>query len=226
MGKRIAIIPARGGSKRIPGKNIRLFHGKPIIAYSIELALKSQLFDSVVVSTDAPEIRDIALEHGAEVPFLRSAENANDHASTQAVLEEVLEAFRLKGGQFQYGCCIYPIAPLALPSDLIEGLRLLETSRASSVFPVTAYSYPIWRSLRVNDSGAVAPTFPEFMGARSQDLETIYHDAGQWYWFDVQRLSEGLIGENAKAIILPNSRVQDVDNLEDWRLMEMKFNGF
>jgi N-acylneuraminate cytidylyltransferase len=223
MGKRIAIIPARGGSKRIPGKNIRLFHGKPIIAYSIELALQSQLFDRVVVSTDAPEIKAIALDFGAEVPFLRSSENANDHASTLAVLEEVLENFRAMGEHYQYGCCIYPIAPLALVSDLSAGLHLLKSSEAASVFPVTAYSYPIWRSLRISDAGTIAPTFPEFMGARSQDLETIYHDAGQWYWFDVNKLSEGLIGTASKVLVLPNSRVQDVDNLEDWRLMELKY---
>jgi pseudaminic acid cytidylyltransferase len=223
MGKRIAIIPARGGSKRIPGKNLRLFHGKPIIAYSIELALQSQLFDRVVVSTDAPEIREIALEFGAEVPFMRSAENANDHASTQAVLEEVLENFRAMGQHFQYGCCIYPIAPLVLPSDLLEGLHLLESTGCTSVFPVTTYSYPIWRSLRINDAGAISPTFPEFIGARSQDFEPVYHDAGQWYWFDVNRLSDGLIAPASKVLVLPNSRVQDVDNFEDWKIMELKY---
>jgi pseudaminic acid cytidylyltransferase len=179
----IAIIPARGGSKRIPRKNIKLFKGRPIIAYSIEAALQSQLFDQVMVSTDDAEIAEIAKQNGAEVPFLRSSENSNDLSGTAEVLEEVLLKLKNAGKEFKYACCIYPTAPFVTPQRLKNGYDLLIANHYKSVYPVCAFSYPIQRGLAFNGN-KINMMWPENYAKRSQDLPKAYHDAGQFYWLD------------------------------------------
>lgn len=177
--KNIAIIPARGGSKRIPRKNIKPFMGKPIIAYSIEAALQSGLFDEVMVSTDDEEIAEIACKYGAQVPFMRSAEMSNDYAGTADVILEVLRMYKEQGREFETVCCIYSTAPFVTPERLREAYGKMN-SEIDSVFTCVAYSYPIQRSLHIVD-GKIGMVYPEYESSRSQDLETIYHDAGQFY---------------------------------------------
>lgn len=220
----IAIIPARGGSKRIPGKNIRNFLGKPIIAYSIEMALGSGLFKEVMVSTDDQEIAHVAESFGAKVPFFRSKENADDYAPTVDVILEVLDDYKKQNKVFEYCCCIYPTAPLLEQIFLKQGYRKLLEGAFDSVFPVVEFSYPIKRSLKLNEVGKVDMNWPEYLESRSQDLPKAYHDAGQFYWFKVDRLIEEkkLFGNNSGAIILPNTSVQDIDTEEDWILAELK----
>lgn len=222
----VAIIPARGGSKRIPRKNIRDFLGKPIIAYSIETALKSNLFDEVMVSTDDKEIAEIALEYGAKVPFFRSIENANDFATTVDVLIEVIHSYKEKDIQFENGCCIYPTAPLLKSLYLHQAYEKLNQDNFSSVFPIVEFSYPILRSLKLSHTGKVEMNWPEYQSVRSQDLPKSFHDAGQFYWFKVDALltEKKLFGDNSAAIILPNTLVQDIDTEEDWKIAEMKAN--
>ncbi|MTI88141.1 MAG: pseudaminic acid cytidylyltransferase [Balneolaceae bacterium] len=220
----VAIIPARGGSKRIPRKNIRDFLGKPIIAYSIEAALESDLFDEIMVSTDDEEIAEVAKKYGAKVPFMRSKENADDYATTVDVLVEVLQTYQQQGKNFENGCCIYPTAPLVKPVFLENAYEKLIHKNFNTVFPVVEFSYPIQRSLKLNEVGKVEMNWPEYLDSRSQDLPKSYHDAGQFYWFKVEGLlkEEKFFGNNSGAIILPNTRVQDIDTKEDWRLAEMK----
>lgn len=220
----VAIIPARGGSKRIPRKNIRDFLGKPIIAYSIEVALESGLFVEVMVSTDDEEISEVAKKYGARVPFMRSEENADDYATTVDVLIEVLKIYQQQGKQFEYGCCIYPTAPLLKSAFLENAYEKLINEDFSTVFPVVEFSYPIQRSLKLNVKGKAEMNWPEHLKSRSQDLQSAYHDAGQFYWFKVEELlkEKKLFGNNSGAIILPNTIVQDIDTEEDWKLAEMK----
>ncbi|MBC5773611.1 pseudaminic acid cytidylyltransferase [Pontibacter sp. KCTC 32443] len=222
--KSIAIIPARGGSKRIPRKNIKCFLGKPIIAYSIQAALESGLFDEVMVSTDDPEIAAVAKQYGATVPFMRSSDNADDYATTAAVITEVLQNYAAQGTQFDVGCCIYPTAPLIKLSALSEGYQQLQTQNFDTVFPVLKYSYPIWRSLKM-EAGKVALNWPEHLNSRSQDLPAAYHDAGQFYWFRTDRFlsSQKLFTDNSGAVELEELEVQDVDNETDWKLAELKY---
>ena len=220
---RLAIIPARGGSKRIPGKNIRNFHGKPIIAYSIEAARQSGLFDEVIVSTDDDQIRDIAAQYGASVPFLRSAENSNDTATTLDVIREVLAALKHHGKEYQEVCCIYATAPLIRISALEEGLRRLDEVTAS-VFPVVAFGFPIWRSLKLDADQRVSMNWPEFSQTRSQDLPPAYHDAGQWYWFRPDLLTDSLYAPSSAAIFISEMEAQDIDNESDWKLAEIKYS--
>ncbi|PWN07458.1 pseudaminic acid cytidylyltransferase [Rhodohalobacter mucosus] len=222
--KNIAIIPARGGSKRIPRKNIRDFLGKPIIAYSIETALESGLFDEVMVSTDDFEIAEISEKYRAKVPFLRSEETADDYATTVNVLLEVLKTYQKQGKKFEYGCCIYPTAPLLKPSIIKSGYKKLMSESFSTVFPVVEFSYPILRSLKLSGNDKVEMNWPEHQESRSQDLPKAYHDAGQFYWFNVEEFlkEEELFGKNSGALILPNTSVQDIDTEEDWKLAEMK----
>ena len=219
---RLAIIPARGGSKRIPRKNIKNFHGKPIIAYSIEAALKSGLFDEVMVSTDDVEIKNISLELGAKVPFLRSENTSNDTATTLEVIREVLESYKKEGKSFDEVCCIYPTAPLMKSSHLTAGLDLLENEIAS-VFPVVPFSFPILRSLKVDEDNFVSMNWPEYSHTRSQDLPAAYHDAGQWYWLRPELISNSLYSDNSKVIILSEMEVQDIDNESDWKMAEVKW---
>ena len=221
----IAIIPARGGSKRIPRKNIRDFLGKPIIAYSIKAALQSQCFDEVMVSTDDEEIATIARSFGANVPFFRSAKNADDFASTVDVIEEVLFEYEKEGSTFINACCIYPTAPFVSGMVLRQGLEKLQVGQFDSIFPVCRFSYPIWRALQVNDENKVSMVWPENLKKRSQDLPVTYHDAGQWYWFTCREFikQRTLWTANTSAIEIAETDVQDIDNDTDWSLAELKY---
>ena len=220
----LAIIPARGGSKRIPGKNIKQFLGKPIIAYSIEAALKSAVFDEVMVSTDDEKIAEIAKKHGASLPFLRSAEMSTDTATTVSVLIEVLDGYQKLGKEFSNVCCLYPCAPFITPKRLTEGMELLTKSSVDSVFPVAKYSYPPQRGLLIRD-GKVQMLHPEKYNVRSQDLEPLYHDAGQFYCVKVSacREEKTLFCKNTFPIILTTQEVQDIDHESDWVEAEIKY---
>lgn len=223
--KTIAIIPARGGSKRIPRKNIKNFLGKPILAYSIKVALDSNLFDEVMVSTDDDEIAAIARSCGAVVPFMRSKSNSDDFASTVGVILEVLKEYEGVGRKFQFGCCIYPTAPFIKPERLTEGFRIMVGGNYDTVFPISKFSYPIWRALTIVD-GKVSMIWPENMSKRSQDLQSAYHDAGQWYWFNSSNIVENkkLWTENTYGLEIDELEVQDIDNESDWRIAELKFS--
>jgi pseudaminic acid cytidylyltransferase len=222
----VAIIPARGGSKRIPKKNIKHFHGKPIIAYTIESALKSGLFSSVIVSTDDTEIAEIAKNHGAEVPFLRSKENADDFATTSSVLIEVLEQLALKGESFTTACCIYPTSPLIDSKDLKGAYEQFMRNKYDVLLSCVSYSFPIQRSFHLTDSNMVELNQPEAINQRSQDLIKNYHDAGAMYFFDVQKFnaSKSLWAGNIGAFELSELKVQDIDTLEDWKMAELKYS--
>lgn len=222
--KRIAIIPARGGSKRIPRKNIKSFLGKPIIAYSIEAALELKHFSEVMVSTDDEEIAAVALKYGAQVPFLRSEAASDDFATTAEVLVEVLQAYAATGEEFDYGCCLYPTAPLVKPASITEAFELLKANKFDTVFPVLRYGYPIWRSLKM-EAGKAAMNWPGHLHSRSQDLPPAFHDAGQFYWFNVKAFLEkrALFTKNSGVMELSELEVQDIDNETDWTLAEMKY---
>lgn len=221
--KNLAIIPARGGSKRIPRKNIKLFMGKPIIAYSIEAALQSGLFDEVMVSTDDDEIAEVAKQYGAKVPFMRSAETSSDYATTADVIIEVLGKYEEQNQEFETVCCLYSTAPFVTPGRLIEAYSKLN-DEICSVFTAVAYSYPVQRSLRISD-GKIKMVHPEYMNTRSQDLEIIYHDAGQFYMSKVEYFMEykTFWADNTAGLILSEMEVQDLDTLTDWQLAEMKY---
>lgn len=222
--KKIAIIPARGGSKRIPRKNIKEFLGKPIIAYSIEAALESNAFDEVMVSTDDTEIAEIAKKYGANVPFFRSPEMSDDTAMTAPVLIEVLDEYKKLGHDFQYCCCIYPTAPFINSKKINEGMELLLKSGADSVLPVVKFSYPPQRCL-IKRGDNVQMLHPENYNVRSQDLEPYYHDAGQFYCLKTLSLRNEikLFCKNILPIILSECEVQDIDTTEDWKIAEMKY---
>jgi len=220
--KNLAIIPARGGSKRIPRKNIKPFMGKPIMAYSIEAALKSNIFDEVMVSTDNEEIASIAKEFGAIVPFMRSEKTANDYATTADVICEVIESYQNIGKDFDTVCCIYSTAPFVTADRIIEAYSLLQ--KFDSVFTVVTYSSPVQRGLKMED-GKIKMIWPQYRNTRSQDLKPVYHDAGQFYVAKVaQFLKEKTFwSENAGGMILPELEVQDLDTETDWQLAEMKY---
>ena len=222
--KKIAIITARGGSKRIPHKNIKQFCGKPILAYSIEAALQSGLFDEVMVSTDSDEIAEIAKKYGAQVPFLRSAKTSDDYATTADVLVDVLDEYEKLGEKFEYMVCIYPTAPFVTPEKLQDGFDLLKKEHAVMAMPVVAFSYPPQRGYILQEEKLVMKE-KENYSKRSQDLEKIYHDAGQFYIYSVQAFceNEGKIMENIVPIIVDELEVQDIDNETDWKLAEMKY---
>lgn len=222
--KTVAIITARGGSKRIPGKNIKPFLGKPIIAYSIEAALNSGVFDEVMVSTDDAQIAEIALQLGAKVPFFRSESNSDDYATTANVLLEVLASYQAQGIHFEQACCIYPTAPFISAEKLKNAFELLIERQADSVIPITAFSFPIWRSFKLED-GKIAYNWNEFSQKRSQDLPKAYHDCGQFYFFNVQRFIENklLVSDNTLGIEVPETEVQDIDTPEDWEIAELKY---
>jgi len=223
--KAVAIITARGGSKRIPFKNIKLFHNKPIIAYSIEAAISSRIFDEVMVSTDDPAIADIARKCGAVVPFMRSKETSDDHSTTADVLKEVIKEYNATGKKFLYACCIYPTAPFITGEKLANAFQLLIKSEADSVVPVTKFSFPIWRSFKM-DNNKISYNWPEFAPRRSQDLPPAYHDCGQFYFFKCDRFLETgkLVTENTFGLEVPESEVQDIDNEEDWKIAEIKYD--
>lgn len=220
----LAIIPARGGSKRIPRKNIREFLGKPIIAYSIKAAQDSGLFEEIMVSTEDPEIAEIAESYGAVVPFMRSMESASDYATTMDVINEVLSAYKSRFDRiFEFICCIYPAAPLIKTVDLKQGFQLMTEKKYDSVFPVLRFSYPIWLALKREESGVTSMLWPEYQDARTQDLQLAYHDAGQWYWIDTSKLNPKLVSSNSGSVILNETSAQDIDSHEDWKLAEIKY---
>lgn len=222
---RLAIIPARGGSKRIPRKNIKEFCGKPILTYSIEAALQTKLFDEVMVSTDDIEIAEIAKNYGASVPFMRSKETSNDFAILKDVLNEVLSEYKKLGKEFDEICCILPTAPLIEVDDISKSHEILEKENCVSVVPVVKYSYTIFRSLKI-ENGKLTMNWPDNYSKRSQDLPDAYHDAGLFYWYNKSYFEESVsgFGVNACPYILDEEKVQDIDTLDDWKMAEMKFN--
>ena len=223
--KKIAIIPARQGSKRIPKKNIRDFSGKPVIAYSIKVAIESGIFDKVLVSTDSENIAEIAIKYGAEVPFFRSAENSRDEATTLDAVKEVLENCKNKlGEEFFYTCCIYATAPLIKPVHLQKGLQLMLKKSYSSVFPVIKYSHPVWRGFELINNEKTKILWPEFSNMNSQQLKSTYHDAGQWYWLDMNKISNSIFTDNSGAVVLKQTEAHDIDDIEDWKIAELKYN--
>lgn len=225
--KTLAIITARGGSKRIPRKNIKPFLGYPIIKYSIDAAKNADCFDEVMVSTDDREIAEISRRLGANVPFLRSEAAANDFATTADVIGEVLNEYGERGQRFDYACCIYPTAPFISPERLKKGFELLKEKGADSAIPVVRFSYPIQRALKIED-GRLLMIWPENLNKRSQDLMSAYHDAGQFYWLKVDNFlkQRRLFTENTCPIEVPESEVQDIDNEGDWKMAEMKYKLF
>ncbi len=220
----VAIITARGGSKRIPRKNIKDFCGKPIIAYSIDAAINSEVFDEVMVSTDDNEIADIARKYGANVPFMRSEQTSNDYASTVDVLLEVIESYKKLGKQFDELCCIYPTAPFITSDRLSDAYHKFCDSNVESLIPVVEFSYPPLRGFCIK-GGNLKYKWPEYEKSRSQDLDKIYHDAGQFYFIKVSALEEKktLVVDNTIPFVLDEIEVQDIDNYADWNLAEMKY---
>ena len=222
----IALIPARGGSKRIPRKNIRDFAGKPMIAWSIMRAQASGCFDAVVVSTDDEEVAAIAREHGAEVPFMRPAELADDHATTLDVIVHALGALADSAwAPVEQLCCLYATAPFVQAGDLQRGLHALDASGDGYAVSVAEYAAPVQRALRLNQDGRLAMLAPEYVTVRSQDLEPAWHDAGQFYWGYTAAFEQGLplLSEAAVPVVLPSHRVQDIDTEDDWRRAEVLF---
>jgi len=221
----VAIIPARGGSKRIPRKNVKPFLGKPMIAWSIETARRAGCFDRIVVSTDDEEIAEVATRNGAEAPFRRPAALASDHAATVPVVAHAIEWLRQQGQAPDPVCCIYPTAPLMAADDLRRGLVLLRETGADYVVACTTYAYPIQRALRRDEAGRVAMLWPEHAATRSQDLPQVLHDAGQFYWGRAQAFVEGrtILGPAAAPLMVDRHRVQDIDTPEDWNLAEMLY---
>ncbi|MBS7787919.1 pseudaminic acid cytidylyltransferase [Flavobacterium sp. CYK-55] len=224
---RLAIIPARGGSKRIPRKNIRDFLGKPIIAYAIEAALESGLFDQVIVSTDDVQIAEIARNFGAETPFLRSAQNSNDTATTADVISEVLDAYKKQHIVWQQAACIYPCAPFVTADLLLQASRVLAQQQADVVFPVIRYGHPIQRALKLDAAGKISSLLDGYTQTRTQDLESAFHDAGMFYFFDVARFEQtrSLRTENTIAIEIDENHAQDIDSESDWQLAELKYQN-
>ena len=222
---KVAIIPARGGSKRIPRKNVRLFAGKPIIAHSIGAALDSGCFDRVIVSTDDAEIAAVAREWGAETPFVRPPELADDHTGTNAVVKHAINWLAEQGTPATYACCIYATAPFVQARYLQEGLARLLERRRGYAFSVTSFPFPIQRAIRINAEGAVEAIWPENIFRRSQDLEEAFHDAGQFYWgtVDAYLTDEVVFSPASVPIVLPRHLVQDIDTFEDWRRAELMF---
>lgn len=221
----LAIIPARGGSKRIPRKNIRSFCGKPIIAYSIEAALKSRCFDEVMVSTDDEEIASVARASGAVVPFLRSADASNDHAGLEDVIAEVISAYCRRNRSFDYLCCILSTAPFVTAEMLASGLTRLTESDRDALVPVVRFGYPIQRALRVDTTGRLSMIWMEHENARSQDLEPSFHDAALFYWLRANAFLQyrQVFPPNCAAVELPETAVQDIDTETDWEMAELKY---
>lgn len=220
----VAIITARGGSKRIPRKNIRDFCGKPILAYSVEAAIQSGVFDTVMVSTDDEEIAGIARQWGAEVPFLRSDKTAGDYATTNDVLMEVLEEYENRGVSYEMACCIYPTAPFVTGEKLKNAVEKLQQSDADTLIPVVAFSYPPQRAMVVKEGRLVFES-PQYLDSRSQDLEPHYHDVGQFYVFRTEAFRENkkLMVGNILPLVVSEMEVQDIDNQTDWEIAEMKY---
>lgn len=224
----IAIIPARGGSKRIPRKNVKPFHGKPMLAYSIAAAQASGLFDRVVVSTDDAEIMTLARELGAEVPFVRPAELADDHTTTIAVIQHAIQALQGAGEPVSMACCIYATAPFVQPRYLREGFDLLsQRADKAYAFSVTSFPFPVQRAIRLNEEGCVDALYPQYRNTRSQDLEEAFHDAGQFYWGRAEAWLRGevIFSPASLPVVLPRYLVQDIDTPEDWRRAEYLYGA-
>lgn len=222
----IAIIPARGGSKRIPRKNIRVFHGKPIIAYSIEAAKASRCFDHIIVSTDDSEIAEVAKRYGAEVPFIRPSSLADDFSTTLDVIKHAINWCKENKMEIENVCCIYATAPFLLPKYIQQGLKSLSQNHVKYTFGATSFSFPIQRAIKLNGSNQVDMFQPEYEHTRSQDLEEAYHDAGQFYWGTIESYLEGapFFSRHSIAIKLPRERVNDIDTLEDWNFAEILYS--
>jgi pseudaminic acid cytidylyltransferase len=224
---RVAIIPARGGSKRIPRKNVKEFCGKPMMAWSIEAARASKCFDRIIVSTDDAEIAQLAKRLGAEVPFIRPAELSDDYAGTLPVIRHAVDWLRQDGGSIDYACCIYATAPFIAAADVKRGGELVQQEGASFAFSVTSYAFPIQRAIRITKQGRVAMFHPEQFSTRSQDLEDAWHDAGQFYWGTAEAwlTASAIFTEAAIPVKLPRHRVQDIDTQEDWTRAEWMFRA-
>ncbi|BCG83474.1 pseudaminic acid cytidylyltransferase [Mesorhizobium sp. 113-3-3] len=222
---RLAVIPARGGSKRIPRKNIRTFGGLPIVAWSIRAAKQSACFDRIIVSTDDGEIAEVAKEYGAEVPFMRPSELSDDHTGTVPVVAHAIRWQAGEGAPASEVCCIYATAPFVRASDVRRGLEMLRATEADFAFSVTSYAFPIHRALRITAGQRLAMFQPEHLGSRSQDLEEAWHDAGQFYWGRSEAWLENkpVFGEGSVPVLLPRHRVQDIDTPEDWMRAEYMF---
>lgn len=221
----ICIIPARGGSKRIPKKNIKSFLGKPIIAYSIEAAIKSNLFSEVMVSTDNNDIVEIAKKYGAKIPFIRSKKNSDDFATTFDVITEVLNEYKKNEFEFDNVCCIYACAPFVNGEKIIKAYNKLLINKFDTVFPIMEYSFPIQRAVKKNNNNKLEMFDSKYLSSRSQDLEKSYHDAGQFYWMNTQNVlkKKSLFTNNTGALVISEMEGQDIDNLSDWKLAEMKY---
>ena len=223
---RIAIIPARGGSKRIPRKNIKAFAGRPMIEYAIEAARAAQLFEHIVVSTDDEEIAQVAQAAGAEVPFRRPESLADDHTPTVPVVADAIERCMALGWRYDAVCCIYPAVPMLRAADLVAAWELLQVAATDYVFPVVQYASPIQRALRRDPQGVTRPYYPEYASTRTQDLEPAYHDAGQFYWGRTAAWRAGLgIHEHASTIVLPEWCAVDIDTPADWQRAEALFKS-
>lgn len=224
MPNNLCIIPARGGSKRIPKKNIKNFLGKPIIAYSIEFAIQSGLFNEVMVSTDDDEIAEVAKKYGANVPFMRSKDTSNDFATTMEVIKEVVGDYEKLGCFFNDVCCIYATAPFVSVKHLQNSYGVFKEKSFDSLFPVMAFDFPIQRSLKLND-GKIQFNYPEYTQTRSQDLEKMYHDAGQFYWLKnlLIKSQNTIMNANTGSYIISELEGQDIDNETDWKLAELKY---
>jgi N-acylneuraminate cytidylyltransferase len=224
MSKAVAIIPARGGSKRIARKNIKSFHGKPLIAYSIETAIKSNLFDEVIVSTDDKEIASIALEYGASIPFLRPKKLSDDYTGTGEVISHTLSYLKEQGKDFDYVCTLYATAPLLKIEYLIDGLNKLKNSNAINSFSATSIPFPIQRTFKVTKENRCEMFWPENFNKRSQDLEVAYQDAGQFYFTKLNQIHDNnMFSSESIPIVIPRYLVQDIDTLEDWVRAEVMY---
>lgn len=224
---KVAIIPARGGSKRIPKKNIRPFCGKPMIAYSIEAARASGVFDRIVVSTDDEAIMEVAREYGAEVPFVRPAELSGDHTATVPVIAHAVEALS-EEAPISAACCIYATAPFVQSKAIAEGYEALIAKQAQYAFSVTTFPFPIFRAVRINEAGGVEMFWPEHLLTRSQDLPEAYHDAGQFYWGmpDAWLTNKPIFAPHSVPVVLPRHLVQDIDTPEDWDRAELMYRAY
>lgn len=226
--KVLAIITARGNSKRIPHKNIREFCGKPIISYSIQAAKESGLFEEVMVSTDSEEIAKISREYGAEIPFMRSAKNSDDYATTADVIMEVVEEYRKRGREYDYVCCIYPTAPFVTGEKLKNAFEALKEKNGNKLIPVVNFSFPPQRGFRITEKGLIERLDEKLYFSRSQDLETYYHDCGQFYFYKTEELLKtgGKIWDKVIPYVLSELEVQDIDTIEDWKMAEIKYQVF
>ncbi|WP_122033304.1 pseudaminic acid cytidylyltransferase [Aliivibrio sp. EL58] len=223
---KVAIIPARGGSKRIPRKNIKLFHGKPMIAYSIEAAIESGCFDKVIVSTDDNEIAEVAKLYGAEVPFMRPQNIADDYATTMDVIQHAVQWCEQQKLPIMYACCLYATAPFVRAEDLKKGWGIVQQPDVKYAFSATTFPFPIQRAIKISNDGNVSMFSPEYELTRSQDLEESYHDAGQFYWGEAAAFKQKLaiFDKHSRCVLLPRKQVQDIDTAEDWEFAEVLFS--